>query len=104
MGEAELGPPGLEPGEQSAIERQILSERDDFPLEQSQDESLKHAFEGPYHRRSTSPTCSSALLSLFCDSERQVVLSDTRHSNKTNYNPVISAKEPSGNAFPGGSF
>lgn len=30
MGEAEPGPPRLEPGEQSAIERLILSERDDF--------------------------------------------------------------------------
>ncbi|XP_077069902.1 uncharacterized protein LOC143722376 [Siphateles boraxobius] len=45
LGEAELGPPGLDPGDPSVIGRQILPERDDFPLEQSQDESLKHAFE-----------------------------------------------------------
>ncbi len=42
-GEAEPRP--AEPGEPSAIERLILSERDDFPLEQSRDETLKRAFE-----------------------------------------------------------
>ncbi len=45
MGEAERGPLSSEPGEQSGIERLILSERNDFPLEQTQDESIKHAFE-----------------------------------------------------------
>ncbi len=45
VGEAEQAPLSSEPGEQSEIERLILSERDDFPLEQTQDESLKHAFE-----------------------------------------------------------
>ncbi len=44
-GEAEPRPPEPGPGEPSAIERLILSERDDFPLEQSRDETLKHAFE-----------------------------------------------------------
>ncbi len=45
VGEAEQGPLSFEPGVQSEIERRILLERDDFPLEQTQDESLKHAFE-----------------------------------------------------------
>ncbi len=40
-GEAEPGPAEAAPGERSAVERLILTERDDFPLEQSQDESLK---------------------------------------------------------------
>lgn len=43
--EAEQGPLRSEPWEQGEIGRLILSEHDDFPLEQSQDESLKHAFE-----------------------------------------------------------
>ncbi len=42
-GEAEPGPADLAPGERNAIKRLILTERDDFPLEQSQDESLKNA-------------------------------------------------------------
>ncbi len=42
--EAEPGPAEAAPGERSAVERLILTERDDFPLEQSQDESLKNAF------------------------------------------------------------
>ncbi len=33
------------PGEQNAVERLILTERDDFPLEQSWDKSWKNAFE-----------------------------------------------------------
>ncbi len=44
-GEAEPGPAEAAPGERSAVERLILTERDDFPLEQSQDESLKNAFQ-----------------------------------------------------------
>ncbi len=44
-GEAEPRPAEPGPGEPSAIERLILSERDNFPLEQSRDETLKHAFE-----------------------------------------------------------
>ncbi len=44
-GEAEPGPAEAAPGERSAVERLILMERDDFPLEQSQDESLKNAFD-----------------------------------------------------------
>ncbi len=44
------GPAEAAPGERSAVERLILTERDDFPLEQSQDESLKNAFQpGPFH-------------------------------------------------------
>ncbi len=42
VGEAEQVPLSSELREQSEIERLILSE---FPLEQTQDESLKHAFE-----------------------------------------------------------
>ncbi len=49
VGEAEQGPLSSEPREQSEIERLIFSERDDFPLEQTQDESLKHAFEQVRH-------------------------------------------------------
>ncbi len=45
MGEAEPGPAEAAPGERSAVERLILTERDDFPLEQSQDESLRNAFD-----------------------------------------------------------
>ncbi len=44
-GEAEPGTAEAAPGERSAVERLILTERDDFPLEQSQDESLKNAFD-----------------------------------------------------------
>ncbi len=36
-GEAEPGPADSAPGERNAIERLLLTERDDFPLEQSQD-------------------------------------------------------------------
>ncbi len=44
-GEAEPGPAEAAPGERSAVERLILTECDDFPLEQSQDESLRNAFD-----------------------------------------------------------
>ncbi len=44
-GEAEPRPAEAAPGERSAVERLILTERDDFPLEQSQDESLRNAFD-----------------------------------------------------------
>ncbi len=44
-GEAEPGPAEAAPGERNAVERLILTERDDFPLELSQDESLKNAFD-----------------------------------------------------------
>lgn len=36
---------GSEPGKQSKIKRLISLERDDFPLEQNPDETLKLAFE-----------------------------------------------------------
>ncbi len=45
MGKEKAGKWGARTGVQSEIERRILLERDDFPLEQTQDESLKHAFE-----------------------------------------------------------
>ncbi len=44
-GEAEPGPAEAAPGERNAVEKLILTERDDFPLEQSQDESLRNAFD-----------------------------------------------------------
>ncbi len=44
-GEAEPGLAEAAPGDRNAIERLILTERDDFPLEQSQDETLRNAFE-----------------------------------------------------------
>ncbi len=44
-GEAEPGPAEAAPGERSVVERLILTERDDFPLKQSQDESLRNAFD-----------------------------------------------------------
>ncbi len=44
-GEAEPGPAKVAPRERNAVERLILMERDDFSLEQSQDESLKNAFD-----------------------------------------------------------
>ncbi len=44
-GEDEPGLAEAAPGERNAIERLILTERDDFPLEQSQDESLRNAFD-----------------------------------------------------------
>ncbi len=44
-GEAEPGPAEAAPGERNVVERLILTERDDFPLEQSQDESLRNAFD-----------------------------------------------------------
>uniref|UniRef100_A0A8C1LM62 Gypsy retrotransposon integrase-like protein 1 n=1 Tax=Cyprinus carpio TaxID=7962 RepID=A0A8C1LM62_CYPCA len=45
LGEAEPEPPEPVSREQSALERNILPERDDFPLEQSRDETLKNAFD-----------------------------------------------------------
>ncbi len=45
LGEAEPGLAEAVPGDRNVIERLILTERDDFPLEQSQDESLRNAFE-----------------------------------------------------------
>ncbi len=59
-GEAEPRPAEAAPGERSAVERLILTERDDFPLEQSQDESLKNAFD------QVSPVRTAPFLSLFC--------------------------------------
>ncbi len=44
-GEADPRPTRFEPGEPSVAERLILSERDDFPCEQSRDETQKNAFE-----------------------------------------------------------
>ncbi len=44
-GEVELKLTGSEPGEPNAVERLTLTEHDDFPLEQSQDEMLKNAFD-----------------------------------------------------------
>ncbi len=44
-GEAEPGLAEAAPGDRNAIERLILTERDDFPVEQSQDETLRNAFE-----------------------------------------------------------
>ncbi len=44
-GEAEPGPAEAAPGERNAVERLIRTERDDFPLKQSQDESLRNAFD-----------------------------------------------------------
>uniref|UniRef100_A0A9J7ZU93 Gypsy retrotransposon integrase-like protein 1 n=1 Tax=Cyprinus carpio carpio TaxID=630221 RepID=A0A9J7ZU93_CYPCA len=44
-GESVPGPSGAVSGEPSGLARLNLSSRDDFPLEQSQDETLKHAFE-----------------------------------------------------------
>ncbi len=44
-GEAEPGLAEAAPGDRNVIERLSLTERDDFPLEQSQDESLRNAFE-----------------------------------------------------------
>ncbi len=66
-GEAEPGPAEAAPGERSAVERLILTERDDFPLEQSQDESLKKRVQpGPFHWRPASPVRTAPFLSLFC--------------------------------------
>ncbi len=45
MWEAEPGPAEAAPGERNAVERLVLTERDDFPLEQSQDASLRNAFD-----------------------------------------------------------
>ncbi len=44
-GEAEPGLAEAAPEDRNMIERLSLTERDDFPLEQSQDESLRNAFE-----------------------------------------------------------
>ncbi len=44
-GEAEPGPAEAAPGERNAVERLVLTERDDFLLEQSQDASLRNAFD-----------------------------------------------------------
>ncbi len=66
-GEAEPGPAEAAPGERSAVERLILTERDDFPLEQSQDESLRNAFDQVRSiDRPASPVRTAPFLSLFC--------------------------------------
>ncbi len=44
-GEVEPGSAEAAPGERNAVERLVLTERDDFPLEQSQDASLRNAFD-----------------------------------------------------------
>ncbi len=44
-GEAKPGPAEARPREGNAVERLIHTERDDFPLEQSQDESLRNTFD-----------------------------------------------------------
>ncbi len=45
VGEAEPGPMGAETGERSAVVRRNLTECDDFPMEQSQGETLKNTFD-----------------------------------------------------------
>ncbi|XP_056598991.1 uncharacterized protein LOC130417451 [Triplophysa dalaica] len=45
VGEVEPGPLMTVSEERSPVDRRNLSQGDDFPLEQSQDETLKHAFE-----------------------------------------------------------
>uniref|UniRef100_A0A9J8C322 Gypsy retrotransposon integrase-like protein 1 n=1 Tax=Cyprinus carpio carpio TaxID=630221 RepID=A0A9J8C322_CYPCA len=45
VGETVPGPSGAGSGEPSSLARLTLSSHDDFPLEQSHDETLKHAFE-----------------------------------------------------------
>ncbi len=44
-GEAEPRSVEAAPGERNVVERLVLTERDDFPLEQSQDASLRNAFD-----------------------------------------------------------
>ncbi len=104
-GEAEPGPAEAAPGERSAVERLILTERDDFPLEQSQDESLKNAFnqvrsiDGRPLQSARPPS-----YPYFAILNRVTISSDAGRSVKTRYNPVVGTKKPSGNAFPGGSL
>ncbi len=104
-GEAEPGPAEAAPGERSAVERLILTERDDFPLEQSQDESLRNAFDqvrsidGRPLQSARPP--SYPYFAILKDRLYRVT---QNCSVKTRYNPVVGTKKPSGNAFPGGSL
>lgn len=59
---------------------------------------------GQMHQRSAASSRTTAFLSAFLYNEQPVVSSDTRRLDQWRYNPVISSKEPSGNAFQGGSF
>ncbi len=68
-GEAETRLADYVPGEQNTVERLILTERDDFPLEQSRDESLKNAFE-QVCSIDGQPLQSAPFLSLFCPFKR----------------------------------
>lgn len=103
MGEAELGPMRTNSREWSAVESRNLSPCDDFPLEPSQDESLKNAFE---QVRTIDGQLLQPTRPLFYPylaiEKKQFVSSDLRRLVKAGYSPVSCAKVPSGNASPGG--
>ncbi len=102
-GEAFAEPSPSASEEMRAREELKPPELDDFPLERSCDETLKNAYDR-VHRRTTSPAGSAALLLLFFPYKREVVSGDSRCPDKRKYNPIISPKKPSGNAFPGGAL
>ncbi len=66
-GEAEPGPAEAAPGERSAVERLILTERDWFsPGAVPGRVAKKRVRPGPFHWRPASPVRTAPFLSLFC--------------------------------------
>ncbi len=102
-GEALTGPSPPASEETRASEGVKPPELDDFPLEQSRDETLKNAYDRVRFSGS-SPAGRPPLLPLFFPYKREVVSGNPRCPVKGDDNPVISPPEPSGNAFSGGTL
>ncbi len=104
-GEAEPGPAEAAPGERSAVERLILTERDDFPLEQSQDESLKtrSTRSVPLTADQSSPARPPSYPYFAILKDRLYRVTQDAQS-KQDTTQLLVPKKPSGNAFPGGSL
>ncbi len=93
------GPAPPASGETRTSEGVRTPELDDFPLEQSRDETLKNTYD-----RVRSIDGHPPLLPLFFPYKREVVSGNPRGPVKGDNNPVIGPQEPSGNAFPGGAL
>ncbi len=108
MGEADQGPLSSEPREQSEIERLILSERDDFPLEQTQDELLKHTFEQVRYidGQPLQPTrpIFYPYFGIIKDRLYRVTQDAQTKEDTTQLLVLKSTKKQSGNYIPGGSL
>ncbi len=102
-GEALAGPSPPASEETRASEGVKPPELDDFPLEQSRDETLKNAYD---RVRSIDGQLlrPDSLIPLFFPYKREVVSGNPRCPVKRDDNPVVSSPEPSGNAFPGSAL